>query len=67
MITTDYKPVVPKWVAEILLYEKNIGHTQFSHFPSGQLRKDWDKWKRSYSRKVKYAKLNGWIVEGEEK
>lgn len=47
-----YKPIVPKWVADILTKQREgnplatIGHT-----------KEWDKWKR------KYARLNGWIVE----
>lgn len=58
-----YKPIVPKWVAEILDHEKNKGHLPFKHYPSGQLRKDWNDWKYRYSRKLKYAKLNGWIVE----
>lgn len=26
-------------------------------------RKEWDEWKYRYSRKLKYARLNGWIVE----
>jgi hypothetical protein len=53
-----YKPVVPKWVAEILEKERKqvvlpeLGYT-----------KKWDKWKYRYSRKLKYARLNGWIVE----
>lgn len=62
-----YNPVVPKWVAEILEYEKNRHHLPFRHFPSGQTRKDWEKWKESYSRKLKYARLNGWTVLDEEK
>ncbi|PGZ46441.1 hypothetical protein COE56_24875 [Bacillus anthracis] len=53
-----YKPIVPKWVAEILQKKKNqdplasLGHS-----------KEWDEWKYRYSRKYKYAMLNGWIVE----
>lgn len=54
---TLYKPVVPKWVAEILERERNQ-----DVFASHGRTKAWDKWKRSYSRKFKYAKLNGWIV-----
>jgi hypothetical protein len=55
-----YKPIVPKWVADILEKQKKqdvfatLGHA-----------KEWDDWKRKYSRKLKYARLNGWIVEGE--
>lgn len=58
---SDYKPVVPKWVAEILEREKQkdplatIGKT-----------KEWDEWKYRYSRKLKYARANGWIVEDSE-
>ncbi|CCW05965.1 hypothetical protein [Bacillus sp. GeD10] len=53
-----YKPTVPEWVAEILQKKKNrdplasLGHS-----------KEWDEWKYRYSRKYKYAMLNGWIVE----
>ncbi len=58
MNDTIYKPVVPEWVGEILQRQKNqdrfatLGHS-----------KEWDKWKRKYSRKLKYARLNGWIIE----
>lgn len=53
-----YKPVVPAWVGEILRKKKageplaTIGHA-----------KEWEEWKSKYSRKYKYAKLNGWVVE----
>lgn len=53
-----YKPVVPDWVGEILQKKKNrdplatIGHS-----------KEWDKWKSKYSRKYKYAMINGWTTE----
>lgn len=61
-----YNPVVPKWVAEVLEKDKKQRQSQFSgSVASGQERKDWDAWKRKYSRKLKYARLNGWIVEGE--
>lgn len=55
---TLYKPTVPKWVAEILEKQKRqdvlatLGRS-----------KEWDEWKRRYSRKLKYARLNGWVVE----
>ncbi len=55
-----YKPVIPQWVANILRKKQSgdplatIGH-----------RKEWDEWKRKYSRKYKYAMRNGWIVEEE--
>lgn len=55
-----YKPIVPEWVADILAKQREgnplatVGHT-----------KEWDKWKRKYSRKLKYARLNGWIVESD--
>ncbi|MEN2464951.1 hypothetical protein [Ornithinibacillus sp. JPR2-1] len=61
-----YKPVVPKWVAEILERDKLRRQNQYSGpLCSGQTRKDWGEWKRRYSRKYKYARLNGWIVEDE--
>lgn len=53
-----YKPVVPRWVGEILEKQKRrdplavLGHS-----------KEWDEWKRRYSRKLKYARLNGWTIE----
>ncbi|MED1010767.1 hypothetical protein [Bacillus mycoides] len=53
-----YKPVVPKWVAEILQRQKNQ-----DHFATMGQTKEWDAWKRKYSRKLKYARLNGWIAE----
>ena len=60
----SYKPVVPKWVAEILDLEKLRRQNQYSgSLCSGQRKKDWDEWKRRYSRKLKYSRLNGWIVE----
>lgn len=61
MTNTKYRPIVPKWVSDILWKEKNqdplaaLGET-----------KRWEEWKRSYSRKLKYARLNGWITEDEE-
>lgn len=53
-----YKPVVPKWVAKIL-----EGQRRQDVFASHGRTKEWDKWKHRYSRKLKYARLNGWIVE----
>ncbi|MEK5205214.1 hypothetical protein NST55_28640 [Bacillus sp. FSL R10-2789] len=53
-----YKPVVPDWVGEILQKKKNQ-----DPFATMGYSKEWDKWKRKYSRKYKYAKLNGWAVE----
>ena len=55
-----YKPEVPEWVGEILRLQQQQdpfsyhGHT-----------KEWDELKRKYSRKLKYARLNGWTIEGE--
>lgn len=57
----DYKPVVPAWVAEILQNQR-----QQKHPAHHGMTKEWDEWKRRYSRKLKYARLNGWIVEGKE-
>lgn len=57
----NYVPVVPKWVAEILEAEKRQ-----DPFASHGRTKIWREWKRSYSRKLKYARLNGWIVERDE-
>jgi len=56
--TNLYIPVVPKWVGEILQRQKNQ-----DHFATMGKTKEWDKWKRKYSRKLKYARLNGWSVE----
>lgn len=53
-----YKPVVPKWVGEIL-EKKKMGDIH----PYGGRTKEWDEWKYRYSRKLKYARLNGWIVK----
>ncbi|MFD2704693.1 hypothetical protein [Salibacterium lacus] len=62
-----YKPAVPEWVAEILELDKLRRQNQYSgSLCSGQLRKDWEDWKQRYSRKLKYARRNGWIVEGRE-
>ncbi|AJG59093.1 MULTISPECIES: hypothetical protein [Bacillus] len=59
-----YKPTVPEWVAEILELDKKRKQNQYNgSIASGQTRKQWDEWKRRYSRKYKYAMLNGWIVE----
>lgn len=67
MDNEDYKPVVPKWVARLLELEKKTLQSQYSGvIASGKTRKDWDKWKHSYSRKFKYAMSNGWIVEDGE-
>lgn len=63
--TNEYKPVIPKWVAQILELEKKHNNIHYPFKCSGQTRKEWDKWKKSYSRKLKYARMNGWIV-GEE-
>jgi len=66
MVDYEYKPVVPKWVAEILELDKRRRKNLYSgSIVSGQKRKDWDEWKHRYSRKLKYARLNGWIVEKE--
>jgi len=54
-----YKPVIPQWVADILV-KKREGNP---HAVTGH-RKEWDEWKYRYSRKYKYALRNGWIVEG---
>lgn len=58
MHDTNYKPVVPGWVATIL-QDKKAGKM---HYKAGKS-KQWDAWKESYSRKYKYAMLNGWISE----
>lgn len=60
MDKTNYKPVVPSWVGEILQKEKNRN-------PLAALAntKRWEEWKSRYSRKLKYARLNGWITEDE--
>lgn len=64
MMQEVYKPVVPKWVGEILELDKLKRQDQYiGPLCSGQTRKEWDTWKRKYSRKLKYARLNGWVVE----
>lgn len=57
---TNYKPVVPDWVGQILT-DKKAGKM---HYKAG-LSKQWDEWKYRYTRKYKYALLNGWITESE--
>lgn len=63
MIHTYYQPVVPAWVANILSFEKQTGNIHHPDKARGQTQKDWQEWKRRYSRKLKYARMNGWIVE----
>lgn len=53
-----YKPTVPEWVVKILQKKKNQ-----DPFATLGYSKEWEAWKRKYSRKYKYAMLNGWIVE----
>lgn len=66
-VDEEYKPSVPQWVAEILELDKRRRQSQYSgKICSGQTRKDWNDWKDSYSRKLKYARLNGWVVERSE-
>lgn len=55
-----YQPEVPQWVSDILRAEKERNPLA-AH---GRSRK-WSSWKRSYSRKLKYARLNGWTIEEE--
>ena len=58
-----YVPFVPAWVGEILELDKLKRQSQYSGaLCSGQRRRDWDEWKERYSRKLKYARLNGWVV-----
>jgi hypothetical protein len=66
MDNEEYKPVVPQWVARILELDKKRRQDQYrGSLASGQERKDWEEWKHRYSRKLKYARLNGWIIEEE--
>lgn len=60
-MTDSYKPVIPQWVAEILENKKKgLIH------PYGGRKKEWDNWEYRYTRKLKYARLNGWTIEKEE-
>ena len=61
-MTTEepYRPEVPEWVGEILRRQQQ--QDPFSYHGRS---KEWDEWKRKYSRKLKYARLNGWKIEGE--
>lgn len=57
-----YKPIIPDWVADILDAErcsKNVAMAIIGHT------KEWNQWKYSYSRKLKYARLNGYVRESE--
>lgn len=56
-----YKPVVPEWVARIL-QKKKINDP----FATLGYSKEWDEWKRRYSRKYKYAMRNGWVIDETE-
>ncbi|WP_242705746.1 hypothetical protein [Pontibacillus sp. ALD_SL1] len=53
-----YKPEVPEWVAEILEKERRQDPLATHGYT-----KEWEQWKRKYSRKLKYARQNGWTVE----
>ena len=55
----NYKPVVPKWVSEMVFLEKRNQLPMF-----GKELNKFSSWKQRYSRKYKYAKLNGWTFEG---
>lgn len=65
MIYESYKPVIPAWVAKILAFEKQTGRMHHPDKCHGEARKKWDNWTRRYSRKLKYARMNGWIVDTE--
>lgn len=60
-----YIPEVPRFVAEILALEKKYNNIHYPFKSSGETRKKWQEWKRRYSRKLKYARLNGWTIESE--
>ncbi len=60
-----YVPAVPPFIARILTLEKKYGR----HYPfkcSGETKKRYNEYERRYSRKLKYARLNGWTVEKEK-
>ncbi|WP_124058338.1 hypothetical protein [Bacillus subtilis] len=60
MSKSNYRPAVPRWVSDILWKQKN----QDPFATLGETKR-WDEWKRKYSRKLKYARLNGWTIEEE--
>ncbi|AYK63152.1 hypothetical protein [Bacillus subtilis] len=60
MSESNYKPSVPRWVGDILLKQKN----QDPFATLGETKR-WDEWKHRYSRKLKYARLNGWTIDEE--
>ena len=62
-----YIPEVPKFVAEILEQEKKYNNIHYPFKCSGETRKQWGEWKSKYSRKLKYARLNGWTIENTDK
>ncbi|WIT26805.1 hypothetical protein [Bacillus phage SPbetaL1] len=66
MSENNYRPSVPRWVGDILELDKKRRQNQYrGSLTSGQEKEDWDEWKRRYSRKLKYARLNGWTIEEE--
>lgn len=57
-----YKPIVPDWVADILDAERcsqNVAFAIIGHTA------EWRDWKFRYTRKLKYARKNGYIRESE--
>ncbi|MGY0106725.1 hypothetical protein [Bacillus velezensis] len=60
MTESNYRPSVPQWVSDILWKQKNQ-----DPFATHGETKRWEEWKRRYSRKLKYARLNGWTIEEE--
>lgn len=57
-----YKPIVPDWVADILDAERrsqNVASAIIGHSA------EWNSWKYRYTRKLKYARKNGYIRESE--
>lgn len=62
-----YIPKIPEFAAKALEKEKNKGHLPiWDRELHGKEKVLFEEWIRRYSRKLKYARLNGWTIESEE-
>lgn len=62
-----YIPEIPGYAAKAIEKEKNKGHLPpWDRQLHGKERKLFDEWSRHYSRKLKYARLNGYTIKSEE-
>lgn len=64
-----YTPIVPMWIASILDNEKKFKNNPkmlYIIYGNKKEKAAWDKWKKHYSRKLKYARENGYIINNIE-